>query len=274
MTDMPQASSQGIPSDHFDRTHGGSPVVERIVSDSGESSSSGSQLSEKRKRLGRIILLLAFAWIFIAWIVYGHSVMGLGLVFLSKGSSLVMTPYIILTQVLLVSARACEAIASMTLAYGPWTMTLRGKRLLRIAAAGFVLKAGSELIALHLMIVPFGPLANLRSWLAWPIWIIYAFALTTMIHAIGTCSRQDPGGRHRGVLEHAWIGITFLAAMNLIVYLTYGMIEIDIVISTLDIINFLWRIAFHGSLVLLVFFMIPWKRKLTRCAKASDSVGN
>ena len=264
MTDMPLDSSQEIPSDHFDRTQGGVPAVERIVSDSGESSSSASQLSEKRKRLGWIILLLAFAWIFVAWNVYGYPVMGLGLVFLSKGSSLVLTPYIILTQVLLVSARACEAIASITLVNGPWTLTLRGKRLLRIAAAGFVLKAGSDLITLGLMIAPFGPLANLRSWLAWPIWIIYAFALTTVIHAIGTCSRQDPEGRHRGVLKHAWIGIILLTAMNLIVYLTYQMIEIDIVSSTLDIINVLWRIAFDGSMVLLVFFMIPWKRCLSR----------
>ena len=195
---------------------------------------------------------------------YGYPVMGLGLFFLIKGSSLVMTPYIILTQVLLVSTRACEAIASMTLANGPWPLTLRGKRLLRIAAAGFVLKAGSDLITLGLMIVPFEPLANLRSWLIWPSWIIYAFALTTMIHAIGTCSRQDPGGRHRGLLKHAWIGIILLTVMNLFVYLTYRMIEIDIVRSTLDIINVPRTIAFHGSLVLLVFFMIPWKRCLSR----------
>ena len=36
MTDMRQAPSQGIPSDHFDRTQSGVPAVERIVSDSGE----------------------------------------------------------------------------------------------------------------------------------------------------------------------------------------------------------------------------------------------
>lgn len=248
----------GYPIDDDDCPECGGAPVPRLV------------LIEKRRTLERLLRLLAFAW---GTKLVAMVLLMLPLIFTGLGPGMggAARGYIGFLQVLLFGADVCAGLAAITIGKGPWALSPTTRTLLRIAAVGFFVDASRRLLTALLLMVPAPPAILLYEWSEWPTWFLGIFAILVLLRTLGTCSWHDPGGRERPFLRHVWILYSLTIALPMAVTAAYFLLPIDglMVLAPLLQLGQTLRILI---LLMVVGFMIPWKRMLVRCAASSSEI--
>ena len=247
----------------------GYPIADGSCPECGGGPMPRLHLIERRRTLGRIFRLLALSW--------GAEAVMLVLMFLPM-LLMSLVPalggaarfYVGFMQILYAATAICTAMAAMSVAKGPWILSTRTRTLVRIVTAGFLVGAGRRLLMGIMLFVPAGPLVLLVEWIEWPVWIFGAFAAVVLLRALGICSRMDPEGRDRSFLGMAWISFSIIMGIYLFFAVAGWLSPNQTVDTAFQAIAVILVVVQTLFLAVVVGFMIPWKRMLTRCA-ANDN---
>lgn len=247
----------------------GYPIADGRCPECGGGAVPRLQLIDRRRTLDRIFLLLALSWGADAVMLV---LMSLPLVLLPMvpGASGGTRLFVGFVQVLFAATAICAALAASSLAKGPWALSPGNRTLLRIASAGFLASAGRRLLMGLMLFVPAGPLVLLVEWIEWPVWIAGAFAAVVLLHALGTCSRMDPGARNRAFLGMAWIAFSVITVVYLFLALAGWSSPNPAAVKAFQVVGVILFVVQILFLAVVVGFLIPWKRMLARCA-ANDN---
>ena len=247
----------------------GHPIADGRCPECGGGAVPRLQLIDRRRTLGRIFLLLALSWGADAVMLV---LMSLPLVLLPMvaGAGGGTRLFVGFVQILFSMTAICAALAATALASGPWALSPRIRSLLGIATAGFFVAAGRRLGMGLMLFVPAGSLVLLVEWIEWPVWIVSAFATIILLHALGICSRMDPGARNRAFLGLAWIAFSGITVVYLFLVLAGWSTPNPAAVQAFQIVGVILFVVKILFLAVVVGFLIPWKRMLARCA-ANDN---
>ena len=181
-----------------------------------------------------------------------------------------------LSQLPLVLGNLLTAVVCLIILRGEWRLTVWWQTLL-----GSLLLLFPLIATLRMLIVLFDVFSDLFGLDLWmvPISILEAIGLVGLIAAVGACSRRNPGGSERWFLSRAWIALGALIALQIALGIGFRWIAMsndrNPNLQLIQGLSNMLGVIVVGLLVFkvaFVVFLIPWKRALTRCAKAYDSV--
>lgn len=246
----------------------GYPVADGTCPECGKASVPRITIIEKSRTLGRVLRLLAFSW--------GGEAVAFVLSVLPSYLSLGFVPggavrgYLGFVEVVFLAAGVCGGLSCIALRKGPWALSSSARMLLRIAAFGFFLVASRRLLAvLLLMELHLDVLRTawyFTQWSEWPAWILSGVAVVTLLRVVGVCSENDPGGRERPFLRHAWIPSALVVSLPMAMTISYFLLPIDGGGEVMGLLQ-LGRVVQILLLMTVVGGMIRWKRMLDRVAE-------